>query len=200
MTRVELKNEAKEQIKGKIGFLFLIFLIIAIIGVGSSFVPIVGWFATIIIMPAFNISLCMIFLNLAKRKDISVGDVFKGFNITGKAVWLYIITNFFVFLWSLLLIIPGIIKTFSYSMASFILADNPELTAREALEESKRIMEGHKFDLFVLQLSFFWWYLLGAITFGIAYVYVVPYFEATMTNFYNEIKDKKIEAEVIDNN
>lgn len=191
MTRVELKNEAKEQIKGKIGILFLIFLIIAIIGVGSSFVPIVGWFATIIIMPAFNISLCMIFLNLAKREDVSVGDVFKGFNITGKAVWLNIITNFFVFLWSLLLIIPGIIKIFSYSMASFILADNPELTAREALSESIRIMDGHKFDLFVLQLSFFWWYLLGAITFGIAYVYVVPYFEATMTNFYNEIKDRK---------
>ena len=197
MTRTELKNEAKEQIKGKIGILFLIFLIIAIIGVGSSFVPIVGWFATIIIMPAFNISLCMIYLNLAKREDISVGDVFKGFNITGKAVWLNIITNFFVFLWSLLLIIPGIIKIFSYSMAPLILADNPNLTAREALAESKRIMEGHKFDLFVLQLSFFWWYLLGAITFGIAYVYVVPYFEATMANFYNEIKDKKIEVEVI---
>lgn len=198
MTRTELKNEAKEQIKGKIGILFLIFLIIAIIGVGSSFVPIVGWFATIIIMPAFNISLCMIFLNLAKREDISVGDVFKGFNITGKAVWLYIITNFFVFLWSLLLIIPGIIKTFSYSMAPFILADNPNLTSSEALSESIRIMDGHKFDLFVLQLSFFLWYILGAITFGIAYVYVVPYYEATMVNFYNEIKDKKIEAEVIE--
>ena len=197
MTRIELKNEAKEQIKGKIGILFLIFLIIAMIGAGSSLVPVVGWFATIIIMPAFNISLCMIFLNLAKEEDISVGDTFKGFNITGKAVWLSIITNFFVFLWSLLLVIPGIIKAFSYSMAPFILADNPELTAREALSESKRIMDGHKFDLFVLQLSFFWWYLLGAITFGIAYIYVVPYFEATMTNFYNEIKDKKIEADVI---
>ena len=200
MTRTELKNEAKEQIKGKIGILFLIFLIIAIIGVGSSFVPIVGWFATIIIMPAFNISLCMIFLNLAKREDISVGDVFKGFNITGKAVWLSIITWFYTFLWSLLFIIPGIIKTFSYSMAPFILADNPNLTSSEALSESIRIMYGHKFDLFVLQLSFFLWYILGTITFGIAYVYVVPYFEATMTNFYNEIKDKKIEAEVIDNN
>ena len=193
MTRTELKNEAKEQIKGKIGILFLIFLIIAIIGVGSSFVPIVGWFATIIIMPAFNISLCMIFLNLAKREDISVGDVFKGFNITGKAVWLYIITNFFVFLWSLLLIIPGIIKTFSYSMAPFILADNPNLTSSEALSESIRIMDGHKFDLFVLQLSFFWWYILGAITFGIAYIYVVPYFQTTMANFYNDIKDKTVE-------
>ena len=200
MTRIELKNEAKEQIKGKIGILFLIFLIIAMIGAGSSLVPVVGWFATIIIMPAFNISLCMIFLNLAKREDVSVGDVFKGFNITGKAVWLSIITWFYTFLWSLLFIIPGIIKTFSYSMAPFILADNSNLTASEALSESIRIMDGHKFDLFVLQLSFFWWYLLGAITFGIAYIYVVPYFEATMTNFYNEIKDKKIEAEVIKEN
>ena len=200
MTRIELKNEAKEQIKGKIGILFLIFLIIAMIGAGSSLVPVVGWFATIIIMPAFNISLCMIFLNLAKREDVSVGDVFKGFNITGKAVWLSIITWVYTFLWSLLFIIPGIIKTFSYSMAPFILADNSNLTASEALSESIRIMDGHKFDLFVLQLSFFWWYLLGAITFGIAYIYVVPYFEATMTNFYNDIKDKKIEAEVIKEN
>ena len=193
MTRVELKNMAKEQIQGKIGILFLIFLIIAIIGAGSAFVPVVGWFATIIIMPAFNISLCMIFLELTKKEDISVGDAFKGFNITGKAVWLNIITNFFVFLWSLLLVIPGIIKVFSYAAAPFILADNPELTAREALSESKRIMDGHKFDLFVLQLSFFWWYILSAITFGIAYIYVVPYFQATMANFYNDIKDKTVE-------
>lgn len=197
MTRVELKNEAKKQIKGKIGILFLIFLIVAMIGVGSSFVPVIGWFATIIIMPAFNISLCMIFLNLAKGEDISVGDAFKGFNITGKAVWLSIITWIYTFLWSLLFIIPGIIKTFSYSMAPFILADNPNFTASEALSESIRIMNGHKFDLFVLQLSFILWYLLGAITFGIAYIYIVPYFDATMANFYNEIKDKKIEAEVI---
>ena len=197
MTRVELKNMAKEQIQGKIGILFLIFLIIAIIEAGSALVPVVGWFAAIVIMPAFNISLCMIFLSLAKNEDISVGDVFKGFNITGKAVWLSIITWFYTFLWSLLFIIPGIIKTFSYSMAPFILADNPNLTSSEALSESIRIMDGHKFDLFVLQLSFFLWYILGAITFGIAYIYVIPYFEATMTNFYNEIKDKKIEAEVV---
>lgn len=198
MTRVELKNKAKEQIKGRIGVLFLILLIIAIIGVGSSFVPIIGWFATIIIMPAFNISLCMIFLNLTKGNDISVGDIFKGFNITGKAVWLSIMTNFFIFLWSLLLVVPGIIKSLSYSMAPFILADNPELTAREALSESIEIMYGHKFDLFVLLLSFLGWMLLSAITFGIAYIYVIPYMSATVTNFYNEIKRQRVEAEVID--
>lgn len=200
MTRVELKNEAKEQIKGKIGILFLMFLIIAIISIGCGLVPVVGWFATIIITPAFQISLCMIYLNLAKREEISVGDVFKGFNITGKAVWLYIITNFFTFLWSLLLVIPGIIKIYSYSMAPFILADNPDFTAREALSKSKKIMNGHKFELFILQLSFFWWYMLEGITFGIASIYVVPYVNATTTNFYNKIKEQKIEAEVIQEN
>lgn len=200
MTRAELKKEAKEQIKGKIGILFLMFLIIAIISIGSAAIPIIGWFAAIIITPSFQISLCMIYLNLAKREEISVGDVFKGFNITGKAVWLYIITNFFIFLWTLLLLIPGIIKTYSYSMAPFILADNPELTAREALSKSKKIMDGHKFELFVLQLSFFWWYLLEGITFGIAAIYVTPYVNATTTNFYNKIKEQKIEAEVIQEN
>ena len=200
MTRVELKNKAKEQIKGNIGILFLIFLIITMIEVGSTFVPVIGWFAAIIIVPAFEMSVCMIFLNLSKGEKVSVGDAFKGFNITGKAVWLYILTILFTFLWSLLFIIPGIIKAFSYSMSQYILADNPKLTAMEALSESKQIMVGRKRELFILVLSFVLWYLLCLITGGIAYIYVKPYFEATITNFYNEIKDKKIEAEVIENN
>ena len=75
-------------------------------------------------------------------------------------------------------------------MAPYILADNPELTANEALSKSKEIMDGHKFDLFVLQLSFFWWYMLSAITFGIAYIYVIPYVSATTANFYNSIKEQ----------
>ncbi len=189
MSRIELKNAAKEQIQGKIGLLFVIFIIVTIIGVGCALVPVIGWFATAIITPAFKISLCMIYLALTKNEEVSVGDVFKGFNITGKAVWLFIITEIFTFLWSLLLIIPGVVKAFSYAMAPYILADNPELTAREALNESKRIMDGHKFDLFVLQLSFFWWYILGSITFGIAYIYVIPYINVTTANFYNSIKE-----------
>ena len=113
---------------------------------------------------------------------------------------LYIITNFFTFLWSLLFVIPGIVKIYSYSMAPFILADNPDFTAREALSKSKKIMNGHKFELFVLQLSFFWWYILDWITLGIASIYVIPYVNATTTNFYNKIKEPKIEAEVIQEN
>lgn len=199
MTRDRLKKEARGQINGNnIWILFLMHLIMAVIILGCAAVPVIGWIAVIIMKAVFDISICMIFLNIAKKEDISVGDIFKGFNITGEAVWLKIITTFFTFLWTLLFIIPGIIKTYSYSMAPFILADNPELTASEALSESIRIMEGHKFDLFVLELSFILWYILCLITSGIAYIYVRPYVRATITNFYNDIKEKKVEAEVIE--
>lgn len=88
----------------------------------------------------------------------------------------------------MLLVIPGIIKGLSYSMATYILADHPEMTARQALNESKRIMDGHKMDLFLLELSFIGWLLLVGITCGIAIIYVGPYMNATMVNFYNSIK------------
>ncbi len=189
MTRAELKSSAKEQISGKIGILFVMFLIIFAIMFVCVFVPLIGGIATFIITPAFSLSLCMIYLKLTKKEDIAVGDVFSGFNKTGKALWLNILISIFTFLWTLLLIIPGIIKQYAYSMAFYILADNPELTAREALSKSKEIMNGHKWDLFVLRLSFFWWYLLSGITFGIASIYVVPYISATTANFYNSIKE-----------
>ena len=189
MTRDELKSAANEQINGKIGILFVMFLIIFAIAFVCAFIPLIGSVATFIITPAFSLSLCIVYLKLSKKEEISVGDVFSGFNKTGRALWLNILVAVFTFLWALLLYIPGIIKQYAYSMSFYILADNPELTAREALSKSKEMMKGHKWDLFVLQLSFFWWYLLIGITFGIAAIYVVPYMNATTVNFYNSIKE-----------
>ncbi len=188
MSRAELKTVAKEQIKGKIGILFVMFLIIFAIMFVCAFIPMIGGIASFIITPAFSLSLCMIYLSLTKKEEIGVGDLFKGFNQTGRALWLNILVSIFTFLWSCLFIIPGIIKKYSYSMSFYILADNPELTAREALSKSKEMMVGHKFDLFVLQLSFIGWYLLSAITFGIVGIYAIPYINATTANFYNSIK------------
>lgn len=188
MTRSELKSEAKEQIKGKIGILFVMILIVFAIALVCSFIPVVGGIASFIITPAFSLSLCMVYLKISKKEDVAVSDIFSGFNKTGRALWLNILIAFFTFLWSLLLFIPGIIKSYAYSMAYYVLADHPELTAREALAKSKQIMEGHKMELFVLQLSFFWWYCLVGITFGLAAIYVTPYMSATVANFYNSIK------------
>lgn len=88
---------------------------------------------------------------------MEVSTLFSAFPSLGKALWLNILIGVFTFLWSLLFYIPGIIKALSYSMANYILADNPEMTAREALRESKIIMHGHKWELFVLNLSFILW-------------------------------------------
>ena len=189
MTRIELKNAAKEQIKGNIGTIFLMFFTVFAILIVCNFIPFIGGIATMIITPAFSIGIIMAFLALTRKEEIAVGDVFNGFPILGKALWLNIITSFFVFLWTLLLCIPGIIKSISYSMAPYILAENPTMKAREALNESKRIMNGHKMDFFVLGLSFIGWGLLMCITFGIAAIYVVPYMQATIANFYNSIKE-----------
>lgn len=189
MTRAELKAAAKEQIRGKIGLYLVMSLIVFGIILVCGFIPFVGSIASFVIAPAFSLALCMFFLKLTKGEEVSVVDVFAGFNKTGRALWLNILISVFTFLWSLLLVIPGIIKAYAYSMSFYVLADNPELTASEALAKSQSIMRGHKMDLFILELSFIGWYFVVGLTFGLAAIYVAPYMHATIANFYNSIKE-----------
>lgn len=189
MTRAELKAAAKEQIRGKIGLYLVMSVVVLGIMLVCSFIPVVGSIASFVIAPAFSLALCMFFLKLTKGEEVSVVDVFAGFNKTGRALWLNILIGVFTFLWSLLLVIPGIIKAYAYSMSFYVLADNPELTASEALAKSQSIMRGHKMELFILELSFIGWYFVVGLTLGIAAIYVAPYMNATMANFYNSIKE-----------
>lgn len=188
MTRSELKARAKEQLKGKVGMFFVCMLIIAGISAACGAIPVIGWGAAIFVMPALSLGYVFVYLEVSKGKDIEINNLFNGFRHMGKATWLNILIGVFTFLWTLLFYIPGIVKTYAYSMAFYVLADNPNMTAREALRTSKNITNGHKFDLFVLSLSFIPWLLLVLITCGIAAIYVVPYMCLTVTNFYNEIK------------
>ena len=183
-TRAELKSKAKAQISGNIGILFLIFLIFGVMMGVISFIPIIGTIAIYLTMGPFLLGIYMIFLNLGKSIRPKVGDLFEGFRYFGKALALYLLIAIFTFLWSLLFVIPGIIKSISYSQSFYILANNPDMTALEALNESKKMMAGHKWEFFVLQLSFILWGLLVAITLGIAAIYVGPYMEATLANYY----------------
>lgn len=183
MDRVQLKAIAKQQIQGNIGILFVCLLITSVL---SNIVP---GLASLIVAPPLTLGLTMIFLGLTRNESPEVNTLFSGFSYMGPAILLNIMIAVFTCLWSLLFVIPGIIKGISYSMAYFVLADNPELSANEALDESKRITSGHIGDLFVLYLSFIPWFLLGAITCGLALIYVVPYVQATMANYYLELKD-----------
>ncbi|MDD4689270.1 MAG: DUF975 family protein [Eubacteriales bacterium] len=198
--REQLKASAKEQIKGKIGTLFVISLIVYVIVFLASLIPIAGALVnSILLAPAFSLSLAIIYLKLTDNMGIAIGDVFDGFYNFWGAFKITFLIGLFTFLWSLLLVVPGIIKGYSYSMAIYIYAENKEMGALEAISESKKMMHGHKMDLFVLYLSFIGWILLVAATFGIASIYVTPYMTATMTNFYKSIKpvtEEPIEAPI----
>lgn len=188
MNRAELKSLAKQQIKGKIGTLFLVALVIALITGALGMIPTVGSIASMVITPAFTLATVAIYLKLAKGESVAVGDAFSKFDQFWPAFKVNFLVGLFTALWSLLFYIPGIIKGLSYSQANYILAENPGIGAREAINRSKAMMDGHKMELFVLNLSFIGWYLLCGITFGIAAIWVIPYVNATMTNFYNTVK------------
>ncbi|MBE7092757.1 MAG: DUF975 family protein [Clostridiales bacterium] len=199
MNRVELKEKAKQQIKGKIGVLFVIALIIAVIsavaGALLNLIPGGSIIASIIITPAFSLSMVRVYLSLTKGENPKASDAFSGFDDFWSAFKVTFLVGLFTFLWSLLFVIPGIIKGISYSMSMFVLAENKGKAALECIEASKKMTEGHKMDLFVLELSFIGWALLVAITFGLAAIWVVPYMQATFTNAYLSLKPQNEEVE-----
>lgn len=207
MNRAELKAKAKAQIKGKIGILLVISLIIAAIGALVTWVvgliPYVGKvIAPIVVAPAFSLSLVRVMLGITAGIEPKVGDAFCGFDDYWSALKLHLLSGLYIFLWSLLLVIPGIIKTYAYSMSVYILAENPGKSARECIKESVAMTMGYKVDLFVLGLSFIGWGLLSCITFGIALIWVMPYMQATYANAYNLLKSKAVpgveEASVVE--
>lgn len=198
MERKEIKQRSKEQIKGNIFKLFVITVIIAIINSVCLDIEEVGPFISTILNAIFQMGVVIVYLKLVKGEGVSITDMFKGFNMPIKAILVNILVTVFTALWSLLFVIPGIIKSLSYFAASYILAENPEMSVLDAITKSRQMMDGHKADLFVLQLSFFFWWMLVPFTFGLALIYVIPYMSAAMTNFYLSLKETDtVEAEVV---
>lgn len=130
------------------------------------------------------------FKNLFRIGDGRVTANMFSYTFSGylKALGLSLLYVLFVFLWSLLLYIPGIIKGLAYSMSPFILKDKPELSANQAINLSQKMMKGHKFDFFCLMLSFIGWGILAVFTLGIGYLWLAPYMSATMVAFFEDVK------------
>ena len=120
-------------------------------------------------------------------KAYDVKDLFSQFERFSVGFLQMFLRELFVILWSLLFVIPGIVKSFSYAMTPFILADHPELTAKEAIRRSMELMDGHKGELFVLGLTFIGWELLSALTLGIGSFWLNPYKNAAYAAFYREL-------------
>jgi uncharacterized membrane protein len=192
MDRATLKSSAKEQIKGKIGILFLISLLASLIAGAVSAVPLVGTIAGMLLSGAFSLAMIQIYMNLGYGRRPEVGDLFSQMSNILPAFCTQFLVGLFTFLWSLLLFVPGIIMGCAYSQAMYILADDPGIGPMEAIRRSKEMMEGHKMEYFVLCLSFYGWALLGAFTLGILYIWLIPYMQATLTNYYKYLKGEFI--------
>lgn len=128
-------------------------------------------------------------LELVKSKHASVGAFFGGmFKGFFKKWGASLLVGLYTFLWTLLLIIPGLVKSYSYAMTPYILAEKPDMGVNDAITKSRNIMNGHKWQLFCLDLSFTGWMLLSIVTLGIGFFYVWPYYNAARAAFYREIK------------
>lgn len=123
-----------------------------------------------------------------EKYEVDLSDLFKGFseNFT-QSVLLGFFTSLFTALWSLLFVIPGIIKSYAYSMAFYVQLKSDDKTWRHALNESKRLMRGNKFKLFLLDLSFIGWYIVGSLCLGIGILFVTPYHNQARANFFASI-------------
>lgn len=153
------------------------------VSLGATLIGIAIYIMAIMMNTGFSIY-CM---NICQFRKAGFGELLDGFAIFFKVLWLNILMMIFVWLWSLLLIIPGIIAFYRYRMALYIMIDNPQLSALDCIRASKQMMDGRKGELFVLDLSFLGWYLLALFPF--VTIWVTPYTSVTEVNFYLALRD-----------
>jgi uncharacterized membrane protein len=185
MTRAEAKAEAKSYLKGNWGYAILqSFLYNILVGVASALVG-VGYLLMNAPLEVGNIA---VFNGARKTRKFDIDHIFDGFKDgLGDRVLLSIMHEVFIFLWSLLFIIPGMIKTYSYALANYISYVHPETQWNDCLTESRKRMNGHKWSLFVFDLSFIGWHILAMMSCGIGYLWLIPYIAASRVSYINGI-------------
>lgn len=195
-TREEIKLSAKQAFYEKywmsVGVLAVYILIVS----AASYTGV----GALILAGPMVIGLNSFFLKRYRGMEASFDTMFTdGFTNFGRNLGGYLWMELFLMLWSLLFVIPGIIKAYSYAMTPFILADCPNVKAKDALKLSMRMMNGHKWEYFVFQLSFIGWNLLSALTCGLlAIFYAGPYQVGSFAGYYSELKLHSLEQGVID--
>lgn len=196
MSNYEIRKLAREKLGGSIFhnmwlMALVAYLVYSAIAGAASYVGI-----GIIFLGCLEYGYYNLHLDLVRGKsEIDLSDCFSGFKCFSRSLVLGILQYIFIFLWSLLFIIPGIVKSYSYAMSYYIAKDHPEYTPQQCITESRRIMEGRKMDLFLLDLSFIGWILLSALTCGIGFLWVGPYQMTARAAFYYDLVGMPASAE-----
>ena len=185
-----IRSFARESLSGN----WLNAILASLIFSGVTSVVSSAYGAVFLIMGALLFGLYLYYLSLIREKVGDFNLLFKAFSFSGqnlglfgKTLGVYLLMNLFIFLWLLLLIVPGIVAAYSYRMVFYILIDNPEIGVMEALRKSKEMMQGYKTKLLCLDLSFIGWGLLCILTFGVGFLWLYPYILTSQTIFYEEL-------------
>lgn len=181
-----LKGEAWAMLRGNWGICIAVTLVMNIIlGAAGS----VGAVGGLIIGGAIEWGLVYWFVRMNRERQApDFGEAFHGFNYFGTSLAAFLLRTVYVLLWSLLLIVPGIVFGIAYSQTFFILNDNPDMSGPDAIRLSRKMMKGAKAKYFWLMLSFIGWFLLTVISMGIAGLWMIPYVWATQAKFYEDLK------------
>lgn len=185
----DYRRAAWEKLRGKWGTMAIATLIYALIlgACGALSLIYIGGFAALFLTGAFALGLAIMALAAARKQEVRAAQLFDGFKNYGSSLALYLLIAIFTALWTLLFIIPGIVKAYSYSMSWYILADNPQMGANEARKRSMELMRGNKWRLFCLHCSFIGWLLLCILTLGILTLWIAPYLQTAQAEFYRDL-------------
>ncbi len=188
---MQLMTNARELLRGRWGDAIAACIVFWAILVILNIIPVVGGIASLVITGPLSLGLYLFFIPYVRRETPRIAVVFEGFKTFLDSFIAYLLMLVFIILWSLLLIVPGIIAAISYTMTFLIMAENPGTDGNEAIKKSKEMMNGYKWKYFCLMCRFIGWFLLCVITFGIAGIWVGPYWVTSKVLFYEDIKREK---------
>ena len=184
----ELMAEARASLSGNWGLAVGTFLVYIIIVGTLQVIPTVGSVLALFIAGPMMVGVSMFSLSLSRGESARLEQIFEGFKNYGTVLGAYLLMVLFIFLWMLLLIIPGIIAAIAYSQTFYILAEDDTIGSMDALKKSKEMMDGYKWKYFCLGLRFIGWALLCILTLGIGFLWLSPYIQISYAKFYEDIK------------
>jgi len=183
----ELRAIARAQLKGSwlpaVGVCLVYFVILGV----SGFL----YVGPLVLGGPLLLGFTGYFLKKVRGETVKFENLFDGFKQFVPSLLLYLVQSVFLALWFCLLIVPGIVKSLSYSMTFYLMRDNPGIGATDAITRSRKMMDGYKGRLFLLYLSFIGWAILSCITFGIGFLWLIPYISVSTANFYEELKAER---------
>ncbi len=186
MDRTLLKSKAKTQLGGSIfsnNWLLGVVVMLIVSAISSLTGPV-----ALVLVGVISVASVAFFKGIVRNGNARLEDALSGIKKDiGGTIVLGLLYSIFVALWSLLFVIPGIVKAYAYSMAFYLKDEHPEWDWRKCLDESQKLTNGHKMELFILDLSFIGWYIVGSIVLGIGTLWVLSYHETTRLNYFEDL-------------